>query len=263
MFSRLKKLLDTPQAAPVEPPALAGTSASSSMEGKIDLLGCLAGLMRARGHPVTVSEGALQTPEGLVIRPQAGDLRPEGAGVATTTAIETSHPVYFPDGVLERQDASGADLHASVVRGFKSWMELDLTVLMEATLPKPFHCTSLNVPVTEGPPRIVREMLAGPVVCHSAHEPETYAMGHYEPSSPWVFLLESVEAMQPILDDDRFHGVRFYAARDAEGRISVEYRVNGEDWPPGAALLREFAATWPQRGSEFRKQYAVIQPAGS
>ncbi len=34
--------------------------------------------------------------------------------------------------------------------------------------------------------------------------------------------------------------------------------MNGEDFEPGKAALRKYAATWPDRGVEFRKQYVVV-----
>lgn len=34
--------------------------------------------------------------------------------------------------------------------------------------------------------------------------------------------------------------------------------VNGHDFEPGAAALREYVKTWPGAGFEFRKQYVVL-----
>jgi len=35
--------------------------------------------------------------------------------------------------------------------------------------------------------------------------------------------------------------------------------VNGIEWPEGAAALLQYAKDWPDRGTEYRKQYFVIQ----
>ena len=59
--------------------------------------------------------------------------------------------------------------------------------------------------------------------------------------------------------DDRFYGIRFFAARDKNGAATADCRVNGEDWEDGKAGLREYVKTWPDRGVEFRKQYIIIQ----
>jgi hypothetical protein len=66
-------------------------------------------------------------------------------------------------------------------------------------------------------------------------------------------------AFQALLETDDFYGIRFYAMRDADGNPQADCRVNGEDWEPGAAALREYVAKWPERGFEFRKQYVVLQ----
>jgi hypothetical protein len=37
------------------------------------------------------------------------------------------------------------------------------------------------------------------------------------------------------------------------------YRLNGEDYEPGATALKTYVATWPEAGFEFRKQYVILQ----
>ena len=68
-----------------------------------------------------------------------------------------------------------------------------------------------------------------------------------------------MEAFTDLLKGREFLGVRLYAARDAQGEISADCRVNGEDYPAALPYLHTYVQSWPQAGLEFRKQYVVIR----
>ena len=72
-------------------------------------------------------------------------------------------------------------------------------------------------------------------------------------------MTNSFAAFKDLIEDDAFPGIRFFAARDADGSPLADCRVNGEDWEPGAEALRAYVKTWPGDGYEFRKQYVVLQ----
>ena len=71
--------------------------------------------------------------------------------------------------------------------------------------------------------------------------------------------------LKPRVFDDRFYGIRFFAARNSDGVAEADCRINGEDWPPGKEALRAYVAKWPDLGFEFRKQFVIVQnlPAGA
>jgi hypothetical protein len=81
--------------------------------------------------------------------------------------------------------------------------------------------------------------------------------GH--PFCPCCMLQETFEALQPVLLDDAPHGVRLFAMRHADGSVDADCRVDGDDFPAGVEALRDYAASWPGRGAEFRKQYLVMR----
>lgn len=66
------------------------------------------------------------------------------------------------------------------------------------------------------------------------------------------------EALRPQLESDQCFGIRFYAMRNEDGTPEADCRINGEDHEPGMASLREYVATWPGSGFEYRKQYVLL-----
>ena len=88
-------------------------------------------------------------------------------------------------------------------------------------------------------------------------KPEDTSEEH--PFCPCCLLTKSFEAFRELIEGNGFYGLRLFAARDAEGELQADCRVNGDDWDKGAQALREYARTWPEAGYEFRKQYVVLQ----
>jgi hypothetical protein len=99
-------------------------------------------------------------------------------------------------------------------------------------------------------------VLFGPVA-HQAAREATEEEEH--PFCPCCLFTNTWDAYKPQIESDGVYGLRLYAARDTQGEVQADCRVNGQDWPAGAEALRAYVAQWPDRGFEFRKQYVVIQ----
>ena len=93
-------------------------------------------------------------------------------------------------------------------------------------------------------------------VAHYAESPAP-AQDEEHPFCPCCLFTNSLDAFHGILRDGGYAAIRLYAARDANGEISADCRVNGEDYPAGQQALAEYVGTWPQRGFEFRKQLVI------
>jgi hypothetical protein len=76
---------------------------------------------------------------------------------------------------------------------------------------------------------------------------------------PCCLFTSSFRAFETILKDRAFHAIHFFVSRDADGHIEADCRVDGVDWPAGTAELVKYARDWPDRGVEYRKQYACVQ----
>ena len=67
----------------------------------------------------------------------------------------------------------------------------------------------------------------------------------------------------PIIVGHELYGaptrMLYRMARNAQGEISADCRVNGEDYPAALPYLHAYVQSWPQAGLEFRKQYVVIR----
>jgi hypothetical protein len=103
---------------------------------------------------------------GLVLRPGFVSFQPlQQGGVQTLTTVEVSHPAGIPAGVFEYQHSTGDDTRQSVVKGFESWMQLDLPVFLDALRAKPERCTFLefSFPADAGKPAQKRRVVLGPV----------------------------------------------------------------------------------------------------
>ncbi|BEP41253.1 DUF6348 family protein [Variovorax sp. V15] len=231
-----------------------------------DLTELLLETLEARGHePVREREGWLRLPgSGLWLWPQITSYWANSDGsVRTSSTIEVAHAELLPKGLFEFQHSVGADIAASLTRGFDLWAQVDLVVFLDALSADAAglsHCTSMQMnweaKEAEGRPARERRVLFGPVAHQHAKEA---AEEEEHPFCPCCLFTNTWDAFKPQIESDGLYGVRLYAARDAEGDVQADCRINGEDWPAGADALRAYAAQWPDRGFEFRKQYVVIQ----
>ncbi|SFP14971.1 DUF6348 family protein [Variovorax sp. 770b2] len=227
-----------------------------------DLSALLRQALTARGfEPVRERDGWLLLPdEGLWLWPQIASYQPTDDGsVRTSTTIEVAHASLLPAGTFEYQHSYGDDIAASLTRGFDLWAQVDLVVFKDALSTELAHCTSLQMQwePQQGEDRSrQRRVLFGPVAHQAAQEA---AEEEEHPFCPCCLFTNTWDAYKPQIESDGVYGLRLYAARDSEGQVQADCRVNGEDWPAGAQALRAYVAQWPDRGFEFRKQYVVIQ----
>jgi len=242
---------------------------------ELDAVKLAASALKARGYSVRSEKTWLVHAEsGFVLLPQLVGLQllDEG-GVRTVTTIQTNHARLVPDGVFEYQHSAAHSAADAIYKGFEQWVQLDFVPLLEALRPKPGSCTALEMefPPKEGNPARVRRAVLGPIM-HFVERPPSKAETTREgdqrkpedtseehPFCPCCLLTKSFEAFRELIEGNGFYGLRLFAARDAEGELQADCRVNGDDWDKGAQALREYARTWPEAGYEFRKQYVVLQ----
>lgn len=222
----------------------------------LDLPVLLRDALLARGHAAELArDGWVVLPDGLWLLPQILSFSmAEDASLRTSTTIEVAHADLLPQGIFEYQHSYGESTEGALTRGFDLWAQVDLVVFQDALGSELAHCTSMRMNWQEGRERRV---LFGPVAHHATKEDTEVEDEH--PFCPCCLFTNSWEAFKPQIESDGLHAVRLYAARDADGDVQADCRVNGEDWAAGADALRAYVAQWPDRGFEFRKQYVVIQ----
>lgn len=186
-------------------------------------------------------EGVSEKPNGFVL---------------SSTRIVAWHSDFFPDGLVEFQHSMATSIESSLLEGFRRWARMDLVTIQDAMREKPESTSYMEMSRADDAPGIRRRIVLGPV------EQVLMPVGHPQgdhPFCPCCFITKNFEAWQPLFDSDATLGVRFYAARSADGSVSADCRINGEDFPEGKAQLMEYAKTWPD-GAEIdgRKQYVVL-----
>ncbi|SFQ71515.1 hypothetical protein SAMN05216567_12922 [Variovorax sp. OK605] len=222
----------------------------------VDLSAMLLETLAARGHEGRLErEGWVVLSDGLWLLPQILSLSVESGDKATSsTTIEVAHEQLLPGGTFEFQHSAGGNATDTLASGFDLWAQVDLVVYQDALRKELGHCTSMEMNWQEGR---ARRVLFGPVAHRMAH-PEIEANEEH-PFCPCCLFTNTWDAFRPQIESDAVYGVRLYAARDSQGQVQADCRVNGEDWPAGADALRAYVTQWPDRGFEFRKQYVVIQ----
>lgn len=234
-------------------------------EESVHLLDLLERVLSDAGHTLQrEGDSLLDTDRGFVIDPQFLTFQPHEGAVQTTTIITVSHPELVPESLFEYQHATGEDTAASLKSGFEMWEQTDFVVLKEALLEEPGECTTM---VMEYPDGRKRRMILGPVA-HLVEDRAAFEAANacpadensdQHPFCPCCLLTRSLKAFKPLIDDGNFYGIRMFASRDETGRPDADCRVNGHDHKPGMSALRRYARTWEPAGTEFRKQYVVIQ----
>jgi hypothetical protein len=220
------------------------------------------------GYAMTDHGSWLEHPEsGIIIQPLLADAQVlEAGGVRTVTTVETSHPVLVPDGVFEYQHGAGDTVAESILTGFDQCVQLDFVTLLDALLDEPETCSTLNMtfPTQDSKPALQRRAVLGPTAQYMQQPPEAAdsdcgcADEEEHPFCPCCLLTRSIDAFRSLIQDEGFYGIRMFAARGEDGTPEADCRVNGEDWEDGERELCKYAATWPDAGYEFRKQYVVL-----
>lgn len=234
------------------------SNAERNWTEELDLPDCLAAIVEPHGLRPTRHKGWLELDCGLFLLPQLVSLQPlDRGGVQTLTTIEVVHERLIPSGVFEYQHSTGDDLKDSISKGFDGWEKLDLPVFIDALRKELTACSALEMSFPAKPDRraLKRRVVLGPTG-HLAAQTVEHEEEH--PFCPCCLFTNSLEAFREFLESDRFYGVRLFAMRDADGAAQADCRVNGEDWNPGKEAFIRYAATWPPRGFEFRKQFIAI-----
>lgn len=272
--------------APTEPPApcpdnpgigheaqfaLAGRGRESVEE--VNTVDLAATVLKARGYKTTnCGAHLLHAESGFVILPQLVSVHPlDDGGVQTVTTVQVNHPAFAPAGVFEYQHSTGDTLADSLCKGFDVWVRGDFMALLDALEPVAKACPSmvLDFPAREGEPARARRAVLGPVAHYMSQPPQvaTESGADEHPFCPCCLLTRSFEAFRPFLEGHEVACLRLFAMRNSDGEAEADCRINGAEYEPGKAALREYVATWPDAGVEFRKQYVVLhnydKPAGS
>jgi len=229
-----------------------------SEEGNV--LDAFAAALGPLGIAFERSADRLTFANGLIARPQFVNLVPQDDGsVRTATTIEINHATLCPAGLFEYQYASGATIAASMQSAFASWAETDLPVLLDALLDKPERCTTVVKDVTVKKTQTVRrrQILFGPTLHMAAEAAVEAGVGH--DFCPCCLFTNCADAFVGHVGPDEFYGLRLFASRDQQGTIDGDCRINGVGFPAGRKALMKYAATWPDRGFEFRKQFVAIR----
>jgi hypothetical protein len=220
--------------------------------------------LKKLGHAVANEKTWLHhTESGFQLVPQLVGIHPLQKGVRTVTTMQSNHSTLAPRGVFEYQHSTGEDIAKSIASGFEQWAQTDFVTLLDAIQPQPKSCTALEMafPATDDRPARLRRAVLGPVA-HFMQQPPRKDEGsppEEHPFCPCCLLTRSFEAFRELIEGDDFYCLRLFAARDQDGVAQADCRVNGDDWKQGAQALREYAATWPAAGYEFRKQYVLLQ----
>ena len=264
MFSWIRQRPHAPPRAPANPGrghkvSVGFSNAARSWSEEDNLTTSLAEALRAAGNKVSAKHDWVRTEEGFTLLPQVVSIQPqEKSGVRTTSTIQVSHDTLIPRGLFEFQHSDGDNIRESFAQGFAGWVELDLTPLRDALRTKPEGMSLVMDPKRAGTALLTRNrriVFGAPL--HMAQRPLPDQTEH--DFCPCCLFTNSLEAFEKLANDTQFYGIRLYAMRTAEGEIEADCRVNGEDWPAGAAGLINYVKTWPDRGFEYRKQYVCLQ----
>ena len=179
----------------------------------------------------------------------------------TVCTVTVRHATAFPDALFEYQHATARFVSGALAKGFAEWVDTDLDVLVEAVTGRVDRCTLLDVvvPATAGAPARVRRAFIGPVERRGPAREELPTEGAV--FGPSLAITRSPEAFGRWIDKDDFVGVKLYGVRQADGTVGADCRVNGQEFEPGKAALRQYVRTWPGRGPRAEKQYVVIRNA--
>lgn len=233
-------------------------------ESPTTLAGILADALRAEGYACRARNDEVFLESGLVASAEYLEQQAiNETAMRTSSKIVCRHPIHFPNGLFEFQHASGSSEEESLLNGFRTWVQTDLATLEDAVADDQESCLlmEMSLPSKDGKPELKRKFFMGPYVHNVATpaEPAAACEGECHDFCPCCLLTKSLDAFQEQIGSRAFVGIRLYACRDEDGAIAADCRVNGEDHPLGVEHLKRYAATWPQRGFEIRKQYVAIR----
>lgn len=219
---------------------------------KAGLLETLHKVLHAQGRKVVPDGPYLRLENGLMLQTHwLQTVMLDENKCRTVTTITVWHPTLFADSLFEYQHATAATEEESLAAGFLIWAQMDLLVLEDALLEKPKSCKTKSLAAGK------REVLLGP---HGHLSTQPYqAKKEKHPFCECCLFAQTEQALLPLIADGKVHGIRLFAARDAQGNVSAECRVDGLDYAPALPALQEYVQSWPQHGLEFRKQYILLR----
>jgi hypothetical protein len=242
---------------------MAMSNGERSWSEAINVVDLAAAALEKQGHRVAHRKTWLEhTESGFTLLPQLVGVQPlDDGGMHTVTTMQSHHPTLIPTGIFEYQHSAGNDVKVAIANGLEQWVQTDFVPLLEALQTQPQSCMQMQMefPAKDGKSARVRRAILGPIA-HYAQEPidpKTHAPDDH-PFCPCCMLTKSFEAFRQFIEGDDFFALRMFAARDKTGEANADCRVNGDDYNPGMAALRQYASTWVPAGYEFRKQYVVL-----
>lgn len=241
---------------------ITGPTGERNEDEEVDLVKLLMEVFQAVGRDcMTRGDQLIDTQSGLEFKPGIVSIQPQNDLAAQTcTTIEINHSIKFSQAFFEYQHSEGKTARESVKSGFEDWAKLDLPPLLDALETKLSLCSALEMKF----PNMTRRIVLGPVM-RWAHNPESPAKpaneNEHPPFCACCMFANSAAAFKPFVEDQGVHAIRLFASRNATGEARADCRVNGEDFPEGAAALIAYAKQWSEGGFEARKQYVIIQNA--
>ena len=224
------------------------------------LLRLLAAALRSEGFEPVEEPGRLRLPSGIGLQVEhLQTVELLHGNVRTATSIVASHATGFPHGLPEFQHSVSKTVENALFDGFVNWSRMDLVTLEDCLRDKPDDCTfmDMDVPAAGHEKHSTRRVVFGPTghfVTAKAETPQAH------PFCPCCLFTQNFEAFRSLMQEGDTLGMRLFAARDDEGEVSADCRINGRDFPDAEEHLKAYARSWPKTpGMEFRKQYVVIR----
>jgi hypothetical protein len=231
-------------------------------EETFDCVTSLLETLRRQGRDVRIEDRrVLDEGTGLWLRPILLEFQPiHNKGVRTCTKIDVTHPTAIPKVIFEFQHSTGGTMTEAIEAGFELWSKTDMVALADATRDQASDCMvmAFEFPAHKSRPTIKRRVILGPVAHFHERPPE---QEEEHPFCPCCLFTRSMTTFQELLESEGVFAVRLYAMRGPDGTADADCRVNGDDFQSGKDALKQYVATWPQSGVEFRKQYVIIQNA--
>ena len=169
----------------------------------------------------------------------------------TTISIEVKHREKELNNIFEVHQEQGDDPEASAIEGIEKWVRNDLGVILDALNHTNQFTAHLRLDSDTREPRAI---VTGPIL-HKAEKPP---IKDEEPFTERSFTMNLLKPLKPLLDEHTFYALRFFVAKNREGEVEANCRLNGADFEEGRKALLEYAKTWPSRGFELRRQFVVI-----
>ena len=267
-FKRKPTPSQKPPAPPAEPRAgdirVHLTDGQREWTESFNFLDSLIDALAKHCHTVTAQgDELLHAESGYAIVPELHNVEWTENATRTLTTITLKHPTLFKEKVFEFQHSWSTSAEHSISEGFAQWAQTDFVALLDAAKPKPDKCMVMlmDFPATDTTPARKRRVIFGPVAHLQSEPPKdkpTHADGDHD-FCPCCLFTKSMTAFTPLIEGDGFCALRLFASRSGDGSAAADCRVNGEDFVEGTAGLKQYAAGWPPAGTEFRKQYVILQ----